>query len=367
MKINRTILLIGTSLALYSCSTTTSLNQALIDASLEGNSKEVERILKEKRNLEKKSDEGETALFIAVKKGHVGVVKLLLEEKADVNTRNKSGWTPLMKASEQGSLELTELLLSAGADRKAKNENGADAFMIASGKGHQEITKVLQSRKQVPSTRKETAAKRKGYVNDKNSLLPSTTILPEEDPTRVKIRSIARALIGKKGRFITIGGKKFPNDCSGMVRGVYSAVGVDLLEQASRFKGMNGVKIIYNTYKENGWSTKKRLPRTGDLIFFNNTYDMNKNGKWDDYLTHVALVTGIEEDGTVVHIHHVSRGVQRYRLNLNRKGVYKDGKKPVNDFLRRRPKWDQDRTKYLSENLFYRFINVLDPKVASNP
>jgi hypothetical protein len=102
------------------------------------------------------------------------------------------------------------------------------------------------------------------------------------------------------------------------------------------------------------------MPKAGDLVFFNNTWDMNRNGKWDDPLTHVGMVTGVEEDGTVVYIHHASRGVQRYRMNLKYKGVYKVGNKIVNDYLRKRPKRDKNRGKYLSDKFFYRFADVLN-------
>ena len=209
--------------------------------------------------------------------------------------------------------------------------------------------------------REETAK----YRADRESYFPRTELLPEEDPVRLTLREAARKLIGKKGRSITVKGERFTNDCSGMVRGVYSAVGIDLMAEAGRFgPDANGVEIIFDTYKDAAWSGGDRLPRAGDLIFFNNSYDKNRNGIWDDPLTHVSLVTGVEEDGTIVYIHHVSRGGQRYRMNLDRVGVYKDGSKRMNDFLRRRPKRDKDQKKYLSDALFFSFVDVLGSKAA---
>ncbi len=204
------------------------------------------------------------------------------------------------------------------------------------------------------------------YVADRESYFPHTALLPEEDPTRLTLRDQARKLVGKKGRTITVNGRRFSNDCSGMVRGVYSAVGIDLMAEAASFgEDAGGVEIIFETYKDAGWSDGDRLPRAGDLIFFNNSYDKNRNGKWDDPLTHVSLVTGVEEDGTVVYVHHVSRGVQRYRMNLDQKGVFKAGSKRMNDFLRRRPRRDKDQKKYLSDALFFSFVDVIGSKRAT--
>jgi hypothetical protein len=54
----------------------------------------------------------------------------------------------------------------------------------------------------------------------------------------------------------------------------------------------------------------------GDLVFFKETYDFNRDGQANDGLTHVGLVDDVEADGTVVVIHRVARGVVRYRMNL---------------------------------------------------
>jgi hypothetical protein len=71
------------------------------------------------------------------------------------------------------------------------------------------------------------------------------------------------------------------------------------------------------------------------LVFFRDTYDLNRDGRVNDGLTHVGLVEKIEEDGTVIVIHRVARGVVRYRMNLafKDKATTPEGR-PVNDWLR---------------------------------
>ncbi len=43
-----------------------------------------------------------------------------------------------------------------------------------------------------------------------------------------------------------------------------------------------------------GFKGKVRL---GDLVFFDNTYDRNGDGKFDDRITHVGIVVGFDKEG----------------------------------------------------------------------
>ncbi len=53
---------------------------------------------------------GETALMIAVKKGHVRVVQELIHLKADVTIENSSGQTAYSLARSQGEIGIAKLL-----------------------------------------------------------------------------------------------------------------------------------------------------------------------------------------------------------------------------------------------------------------
>jgi hypothetical protein len=196
---------------------------------------------------------------------------------------------------------------------------------------------------------------------------------PETEEARLAVRHVARTFLGNNAAFINCNGKTYANDCSGMTLAAFEAVGVNLFEAAERYPGQNGVSIIYNTFRQHRYSYTNRLPRPGDLVFFKNTYDKNKNGKWDDYLTHVAIVEGVSRQyGTVSIIHHVSTGVQRYMMNHRYKKHYMYKGQKMNDFLRR-AKSESDkaiynarnntgyynRWKFCSANLFYCYIDVL--------
>jgi len=142
---------------------------------------------------------------------------------------------------------------------------------------------------------------------------------------------LAQSLVGK--REIVLGGKKYRDDCTGLVRGVYAQLGVDLLSGGEQ--GDNGVTAIWRYASTHGRLYEGGRPVAGDLVFFRETYDLNRDGHVNDGLTHIGLVEQVGEDGTVAVIHRVARGVVRYKMNLQfpDSAVNRAGR-PVNDYLR---------------------------------
>jgi ankyrin repeat protein len=81
-------------------------------------------------------DEGTAALKTEVLRDrYAEVVKLLLDKGADVNKKTDEGITALMAASYGGNVEVVKLLLAKGADINVKNSKGETALMIAKDKG----------------------------------------------------------------------------------------------------------------------------------------------------------------------------------------------------------------------------------------
>jgi len=62
------------------------------------------------------SDDGQTALILAARNGHLVVVEALLRAGADPNHAMSDGRTALILAAEHGHLPVVEALLRAGAD-----------------------------------------------------------------------------------------------------------------------------------------------------------------------------------------------------------------------------------------------------------
>ncbi|XP_071323397.1 kinase D-interacting substrate of 220 kDa B isoform X3 [Trachinotus anak] len=85
-----------------------------------------------------------SALISAAKEGHVEVVRELLENSAYIEHRDMGGWTALMWAAYKGRVEVTKLLLEHGANPNTTGQQYSVYPIIwAAGRGHADIVKVL--------------------------------------------------------------------------------------------------------------------------------------------------------------------------------------------------------------------------------
>jgi cell wall-associated NlpC family hydrolase len=125
-----------------------------------------------------------------------------------------------------------------------------------------------------------------------------------------------------------------PDDCSGLVRLAYQKAGIDLVNHGF-LAGENAVTAIFRRAEGRG-AVHQRRPRPGDLAFFRETYDRNRDGQRNDGLTHIAVVESVEPDGTVTFIHRGSKGIARSRMNLLFPRTHRagEGGPVLNDFLR---------------------------------
>ena len=125
---------------------------------------------------------------------------------------------------------------------------------------------------------------------------------------------------------------RVPDDCSGLVRAAYQAVGVELLSHGT-LPGENAVSAIHRRAQRAG-ALHKRTPKPGDIVFFRETYDRNRDGERNDGLTHVGVIESVERDGTVVFVHRGGSGVKRSRMNLSFPGKRSQGERVLNDYIR---------------------------------
>ena len=149
---------------------------------------------------------------------------------------------------------------------------------------------------------------------------------------RARVVAAAARLVGKPQ--VVLAGRRWPADCTGLVEGAYAQAGQRLRGAAKA--GDNGVTAMYRHAQANGRVFTGGRPLPGDLVFFRETYDQNRDGRRNDGLTHVGIVEDVDASGTVTVIHRVSRGVVRYRMNLARPGLQRDPKtgEVLNDRLR---------------------------------
>jgi cell wall-associated NlpC family hydrolase len=177
---------------------------------------------------------------------------------------------------------------------------------------------------------------------------------PPPAGARETVLATSRSLVGKPQ--VVVGGRKYPADCTGLVEGVYAQAGVTF--RGTLKPGDNGVTALYRYARARGRVYTDGRPTPGDLVFFRETYDQNRDGRRNDGLTHVGVVEGVDSHGTVTVIHRVRRGVVRYRMNLDKPHLPRDPKTGVvlNDLLRHP---GPGREPVLTGQLFAAFGSVL--------
>jgi peptidoglycan DL-endopeptidase CwlO len=180
----------------------------------------------------------------------------------------------------------------------------------------------------------------------------SRPVVPRD--ARETVLVTARKMVGESQ--VKVGGRAYPSDCTGLVEAVYAQAGISL--RGTSKPGDNGVTALYRYALNHGRVYNGGKPGAGDLVFFRETYDQNRDGRSNDGLTHVGLVDQVDSDGTVTVIHRVKRGVVRYRMNLSKSGVAKDPStgKLLNDTLRAP---GPGRSFALTGQLFFAYASVL--------
>jgi cell wall-associated NlpC family hydrolase len=171
--------------------------------------------------------------------------------------------------------------------------------------------------------------------------------------------SAARADLGKRGGRDGV-------DCSTFVRVAYSAAGVDLYSEASPRD--NGVQAIRRYVRRHGQLHRRRRPAPGDLVFFDNSYDRNRNRLLDDRLTHVGIVEEVLGDGTALVLHSTNHGVVREPMNLRRPHASTGAAgQSINAVLRRRTPHDAPGTPHFMSELFAGFGTVFGVEHIARP
>ncbi|XP_053737835.1 kinase D-interacting substrate of 220 kDa B isoform X2 [Synchiropus splendidus] len=84
-----------------------------------------------------------SALISAAKEGHVEVVTELLESSAYIEHRDMGGWTALMWAAYKGRVDVTTVLLEHGANPNTTGQYSVYPIIWAAGRGHADIVKLL--------------------------------------------------------------------------------------------------------------------------------------------------------------------------------------------------------------------------------
>jgi hypothetical protein len=181
---------------------------------------------------------------------------------------------------------------------------------------------------------------------------------PTEPPAVAARSAQLRAVIAEAERHVgatsvRVGGQSFRYDCSGFVRGMFSAIGVDVMGLGLEYPGDNGVKLIYRFMERYGVNHRRPWPDPGDVVYWDDTVDKNNDGRENDPLTHVGLVVAVDGDGTVHFIHRSGSGIVKEVMNVMRPSNERDESgKRLNDYLRAKRRREPPGTRHLAGELW---------------
>uniref|UniRef100_A0A4W4GC82 KAP NTPase domain-containing protein n=1 Tax=Electrophorus electricus TaxID=8005 RepID=A0A4W4GC82_ELEEL len=115
----------------------------LMVAAEQGSLEIVQELVKRGANVNLDDVDCWTALISSAKEGHVEVVKELLANNANLEHKDMGGWTALMWAAYKGRAEVARLLLEKGANPSITGQYSVYPIIWAAGRGHAEIVKLL--------------------------------------------------------------------------------------------------------------------------------------------------------------------------------------------------------------------------------
>ena len=116
----------------------------LHSASLKGDLRTVQRLVKERVNVHYVNSDKETALHMAASRGHLAIVIFLLNNRANINARTRNNWIPLHHAVRFNRPQVANYLMAKGAPPHFKTGDGLDAFDIAANMGNTRMINMVQ-------------------------------------------------------------------------------------------------------------------------------------------------------------------------------------------------------------------------------
>jgi hypothetical protein len=175
-----------------------------------------------------------------------------------------------------------------------------------------------------------------------------------------RVTSIARESIGMKS-IPAVNGRHFTSDCIGFVDFVYYRAGFDLYKAYGKGKG--GVDSLYFGLEKYGFVYREKHAGPGDIVFFDNTYDVRGRKRWDNPLSHIGIVVGAGRFDSLDFIHFANRGVEESRLNLYYPDTYaiklSDGNLyTINSFLRVDRGEGFAKKEYVCANFYRAFAHI---------
>lgn len=132
--------------------------------------------------------------------------------------------------------------------------------------------------------------------------------------------------------------KNSGKDCSGFVELVNfqnSELYYKSGELSKFYDNTNRSKAIFNLMRAKNRVFENETPKIGDLVFFEDTLQKSKRKVGSFNITHIGIVTKIDEDGTIHFIHNTQGKNRVDQLNLHLSGTTVASGKSVNSYLKK--------------------------------
>jgi hypothetical protein len=186
-----------------------------------------------------------------------------------------------------------------------------------------------------------------------------------EIPTDTKEReemALRKSIVQSALKYIN---KSSGRDCSGFVELVNLENGEPYYKSGSLsqfYDNTNRSKAIFNIMKSNDKLLKEETPKIGDLVFFEDTIQKAKRKIGSFNITHVGIITQIDEDGTVHFIHNIQGKNRVDQLNTKFADAQILSGKNINSYLKR-----CDAKKPKEECLSSYFFSAFAAPTSSEP
>ncbi len=137
------------------------------------------------------------------------------------------------------------------------------------------------------------------------------------------------------------------------VMAIYRINGVDLSKVRAP---MPTIAELYQHAFSNKLVYQSTRPAVGDLVFFHNTFDRNRDGRWNDWHSLVGIVESVDADETISVLIYQKDKIERIYLNLKYPELKKGKKGQV---LNSQLRADEGAQKGTAAKLFAGFANLL--------
>lgn len=117
----------------------------LLEASLRGDLRMVQELVRQKVNIQFANEDGERALHMAAARGHLPIVIFLISHGANMNARTVKNWIPLHHAIRFNHPVVANYLLAKGAPPYFRTTDGVNAMGIAEAVRNQRMINLVMN------------------------------------------------------------------------------------------------------------------------------------------------------------------------------------------------------------------------------